>query len=184
MNFLEFDPSVVCHYHSLISFTGCFSPPSSFTSSYFCGRLASNMLMLSILFFLLSLIYVPRQPLSFLHFDLLVVYCQLHSTFLYDLSFWPDHFALVSLHPELRYVLYLFKNKNKNKNTHHTHLASPRHPSPPQTTLSAFFFSILLMWQALCFTFLNFNFATAISKRKNRAISAEEITNSQQLLKN
>lgn len=139
MNFLEFDPSVVCHYHSLISFTGCFSPPSSFTSSYFCGRLASNMLMLSILFFLLSLIYVPRQPLSFLHFDLLVVYCQLHSTFLYDLSFWPDHFALVSLHPELRYVLYLFKNKNKNKNTHHTHLASPRHPSPPQTTLSAFF---------------------------------------------
>lgn len=55
----------------------------------------------------------------------------------YDLSFWPSYFALVSLHPDLGYVLYLFK-KNKIKYPRRTHLASPCHPSPPQTTLSAF----------------------------------------------
>lgn len=109
MNFLEFDPSVVCLSLSLIdSLHGLFF--TTFLFHFFILLRPFGQQHANAEHFVRSSVSdlcTQATSIFYLRSDLSIHYCQLHSTFLYDLSFWRSYSALVSLHTGLRYVLYL-----------------------------------------------------------------------------
>lgn len=147
MNFLEFDPSVVCLSLSLIdSLHGLFF--TTFLFHFFILLRPFGQQHANAEHFVLSSVSdlcTQATSIFYLRSDLSIHYCQLHSTFLYDLSFWRSYSALVSLHTGLRYVLYL-QIIIKKKNTPSTCIWLPHtilhfHGQP-----SLHFLAVLLMW--------------------------------------